>query len=642
MKYSIMTALCCFSLLFGANALGQDAAESVMGAAKTGPMSVVSPSLAKLHDQYTGNISSLRDLQQQHNLVSVSPDISTDGYVVIDAISTGDAVALVAELELIGLQNATAWGNLVSGRLPVSAIADLPNCPSLRFARSAAATTHVGLTTSQGDPAQFTDKVRKNEDVDGSGIRIGALSDSFDCLQGPLLPGNPFTTAADDVASNDLPADIIILDDLPVGDPTCIDEGRAMMQLMHDVAPGASQAFHTAFNGQADFANGIVELATQAGADVIVDDVIYFAEPMFQDGAIAQAVDTVKDMGVAYFSSAGNNARDAYDSAFRDSGVTGVFGGIRHDFDPGPGVDDLQSFTLATGTTIFSFQWDEPFASVSGAPGSASDVDIILYLQPGIFIGLGGFSFNIGGDAVEVFGVNNGGPPLTVELGLELFAGPAPSHMKYVFFGPSANSVDDFATHSGSLYGHANANGAEAVGAAAFFNTKRFNKNCKPACLNSFSSAGPTPIFFDTDGNPTLELRMKPEVVGPDGGNTTFFFADLPFGVPGTDEPDGFPNFFGTSASAPHVAALGALILEEEDELTPDQLYLSIEQGARDRKRQTAAEEAVGRMIGKKFDNDTGFGYVDGRRAIEVADDIEDFDSDDDDDDDDDVDNDDD
>ncbi len=78
------------------------------------------------------------------------------------------------------------------------------------------------------------------------------------------------------------------------------DEGRAMLQIVHDVAPGASLAFNTAFLGTANFAQGIVNLAN-SGSKVIVDDVIYFAEPMFQDGIIAQAVDTVKGNGVAYF-----------------------------------------------------------------------------------------------------------------------------------------------------------------------------------------------------------------------------------------------------------------------------------------------------------------------------------------------------
>ena len=58
-------------------------------------------------------------------------------------------------------------------------------------------------------------------------------------------------------------------------------------------------------------------------------------------------------------------------------------------------------------------------------------------------------------------------------------------------------------------------------------------------------------------------VRLKPGVTGPDGGNTSFFFFDLGFEVPGTSEPDGIPNFFGTSASAPHVAAVAALMLDQ-------------------------------------------------------------------------------
>ena len=272
-----------------------------------------------------------------------------------------------------------------------------------------------------------SDDARVTFGVDGAGIMVGALSDSFDDLGG----------AAGDVASGDLPAGIVVLADLG-GRGT--DEGRGMLQLIHDVAPGADQAFHTAFGGEADFALGIEELAgcapgSAAGcapspmpADVITDDVTYFAEPMFQDGIVAQAVDNVKAADVSYFSSAGNNGRDAYEAPFDPDGAG--FTGTLHDFDPGPGVDTCLDVTLPFGTTFFSFQWTEPFFTVSGAPGSASDLDIGVFLDdigcdPGSFL-LGGLDFNVGGDPVEIVGVVNGGPPADVGIQISNSAGPNP------------------------------------------------------------------------------------------------------------------------------------------------------------------------------------------------------------------------
>jgi subtilisin family serine protease len=143
--------------------------------------------------------------------------------------------------------------------------------------------------------------------------------------------------------------------------------------------------------------------------------------------------------------------------------------------------------------------------------------------------------------------------------------------MKYVWFdlGNGLLTLEEHDTQSGTLYGHANAAGAEAVGAAPWYNTVAFgpqNKpECAPACLELFSSAGGVPILFDRNGRrfPFPLVRIKPGLTGPDGGNTTFFIADLAGPIPGTTEPDGFPNFFGTSASAPHVAAIAALMLDQ-------------------------------------------------------------------------------
>src|SRR6202008_4513314 len=177
--------------------------------------------------------------------------------------------------------------------------------------------TNVGGTTSQGVVQHREDQI---PGVDGAGITVGVMSDSYDTNAAP-------NSAALDISTGDLPGSgnplgntepVVVLEDSPAR----TDEGRAMLEIVHDVAPKAKLGFATAQGGQLNFANNIRALAGdptaphfQAGfkADVIVDDIIYLDEPFFQDGIVAQAVDEVVAKGVSYFSSAGNRpATQAY------------------------------------------------------------------------------------------------------------------------------------------------------------------------------------------------------------------------------------------------------------------------------------------------------------------------------------------
>ncbi|HEX7277271.1 MAG TPA: S8 family serine peptidase, partial [Acidimicrobiales bacterium] len=472
----------------------------------------------------------------------------------------------------------------VSGRLPTSALVAASQLASLKFMRPAGAGTGVGNVDSQGDAAMGTDLLRAALGVDGTGVTVGTMSDSFDCLGG----------AAGDVTSNDLPAGVNNLDEGPC---PATDEGRGMMQIVHDVAPGAALSFHTAFQGQADFAQGITDLRN-AGADIINDDVFYFAEPFYQDGIIAQSVDAAVAAGVPYFSLAGNFDRLAYENAFRDSGSNGC-GGRLHDFDPGGGVDTRQRVTLAAGSRVtLSFQWDQPFFSVSGAPGSATNMDLCLINVATNAVVASGVNNNVGADPVEVVSFTNPAAATNTLFDIQLsrVTGANPGRMKYMDYGQSGGfTINEFATNSPTIVAHANATGAEAVGAAFYDNTPVFGVN--PPLAEGFSSAGGTPILFDINGAAVGPIvRNKPRIMAPDGANTTFFGNDIADPGDGSDT-DTFPNFFGTSAATPHAAAFGALLLENTPTLTPAQLYAALEA--------TAIE-----MGPAGFDFDTGVGFI--------------------------------
>ena len=225
----------------------------------------------------------------------------------------------------------------------------------------------AGSVNSEGDTAMQTNTARIAFGISGAGKKIGVLSDSFGCAAGAS------TNYAMDVATGDLPSDVTILADIT---SACIDEGRAMLQLIHDVAPQAKLAFRTAARGVLDFAQGIRDLA-DIGCNIIVDDgeftktyfcfssddrkrdslpltlingsVNYSHQPFFQDNQVAKAVDDVAGRGVAYFTSAGNSARRAWhtDRGFVSSGILHN-GKPFHNFSPS-GMDNFQDITLTAG-----------------------------------------------------------------------------------------------------------------------------------------------------------------------------------------------------------------------------------------------------------------------------------------------------
>lgn len=666
--------------------------DAVLAAAKQSPTAAkIGPILDHLYSEHLATRSAgvaSQALARHRKALRVR-----DGTVGVDAMAT-DGPALVRSLQALGATKVRAVGPLVSARVPISALGSLAADAALAYARPAMATTDAlpNKVVSQGVASMRAQVAREQANVNGSGIMVGTLSDSFACHPGPFIPGAPTSTRHEDISNDELPPRVLVLSEGPCADG--IDEGRAMAQFVHDVAPGSSIAFHTAFNSELDFAEGIIDLQ-EAGADVIVDDVRYFAEPFFSDGMIAQAVDIVTGRGVPYFSSAGNQAQNSYENAFRGvNRATNANSAVRrfHDFNPGAGVQVLQPIALfpdqGVSDVVFTFQWDQPHrtattyawvkagASVGEAAarsrGATSDLDIVFFHADGRPVRPCPAEFpevitcqftgdaNIGRDAVDLAEIIYVGPPkdrIDLYIGLVVSAGPDPNVVKYNWF-EFAGGFEPlkFVTSSGTSFGHSNARSNVAVGAASWYATVPYSTSgnvppndrlqpkidlspCKPACLNDFSSAGRIPIYFDRFGNrlERPEVRRTPSVTGPDGGNTTFFLTDSSYDdddrdglnsptstfiTPRLDRPgDEFPNFFGTSASAPHVAGVAALMLDKDASGSPAYIKQVLEQTARPMHLRFISNRPiitfpVQETGPRGYDFHSGFGLVDAAAAL--------------------------
>jgi hypothetical protein len=169
-----------------------------------------------------------------------------------------------------------------------------------------------------------------------------------------------------------------------------------------------------------------------------------------------------------------------------------------------------------------------------------------------------------------------------VSVTVGLVSGTAPGRVKIAWEDDGAgSSLANFASSTApTIQGHPGAAGAAAVGAALFYETPLCGVS--PAVLEFYSSFGGDPILFDTSGNrlATPVVRQKPDFVGPDGINTTFFGFTLASAgltdsstVAGCANDASYPNYFGTSAATPHAAGLAALMLQANPALAPTEIY---------------------------------------------------------------------
>jgi hypothetical protein len=453
----------------------------------------------------------------------------------------------------------------------------------------------------------------------GAGQTIGVISDSFNAATEAIGGGPIPTRAHDDEVSNDLPgpASTCSGQQVPVrviaeGPAGTTDEGRAMLQVIHDLAPHAELAFATAYSTELEFAKNIERLAAPVsagggGAKVIVDDVGYFAEPFFQDGPVAVAIKKVTQEGVTYLTAAGNDnlkeagtgnefaswERERYDDAPCPEKVAELIPSASSraaclNFAPTGPEDTTFGITVEPESQlIVDLQWAEPWYGVESdlnayLLNAAGEVEVAETVPSGTVSGSRR-------QPIALFGWEN--PyPFSVEMQLvvdrcirscnssaRVSAEPRVKFMLMEDGGGVSGTEYPRSEAKGitvgpTIYGHAGAAAAITLAAVGYQQSAS-----APVEPERYSSRGPVTHYYGPVngtapaaklGSP--EVVQKPNVTATDCASTTFF-ASL--------RSDGW-HFCGTSQAAPHAAAIAALMRQTQPLATPGSILAKLESSA--------------------------------------------------------------
>jgi hypothetical protein len=465
--------------------------------------------------------------------------------------------------------NSFAQLHAIRAWMPLAQIEPLAEHEGVKFIRAAVqGTTDTGGITSEGDYTHKASVGRSTFGITGAGSKVGVLSDSVDHL-------------AESQATGELGVVTVLANQAGTG----TGEGTAMLEIIHDLAPGAELFFATAYGGAAHYAQNIRDLRFKYGCDVIVDDVHYNDESPFQDGVIAQAVIDVTADGAMYFGTARNagNKNDGtsgtWEGDFQDSGQSAtippfVKSGKIHSF----GAATFNTLTTNGSSYRADLFWTDPLGF------STNDYDLYILNSTGTAVVSASTSSQTGQqDPYESVNRVRIGERVVVVL----YSGI--SRFLHLDTGRGCLSVNT----AGRTRGHPcvpEAFSVAAVSAAGASPTSVFVGGSKHK-VEKFSSDGPRRVFFNPDGSSISvgnfsstggTVRQKPDVTAANRGKTS---------VPG------FETFPGTSAAAPHAAAIAALLKSYNPSLTPAEIRTALTSTALD-------IESPG------VDRDAGYGIV--------------------------------
>jgi len=525
-------------------------------------------------------------------------------YVLVNEVTD----AVVRQLTAAGatIEISDAAHRRVQARVPIDrlqAVAALPSVDEIRLPTYAR--RRAGAAVSEGDAILHTDAVRSQWLLDGSGVRVGVISDGLkgvfakDCTtcdavaDGPMSTGDLPLSQGTRTASGVLTSSIggIVarsfqangdLEGLPPETPACGfagagGEGTALLEIVHDLAPSAKLSFAN-FDTDLSFNQAVNFLA--ASNDVVLDDIGFFGVPL--DGTSSVSVNTAAALNNpafpirAYFTAVGNDADEHYYGAYTNSGVDGstVSGitnpGKLHLFQRTADTTDVlglgaQPYNVialpANGEVAIFLSWDDKFGA------SANNYDLFLVQQStGRVVASSTTVQNGRQDPSEVIDyVNRGSQDFFRIVVQNVRDGAQPKNLNLFSFQPECaaggplllaagrHERHNYNTATRSISAQSDAGGSPvgvvavgaicsgSPGAAARFGTTTPNESC-------LDLTGSTAEFYSSRG-PTIDGRVKPDVTGMDGVAIT--------GAGSFSNP-----FFGTSAAAPHLGAIAAVVLQ--------------------------------------------------------------------------------
>lgn len=505
----------------------------------------------------------------------INLDKDAQGRILVD-IKAQVTDSLLQYIRDLGgnIVNSFAQYNAIRANVPLSSIESVASRPDVKFVQPAVRTTHSNID-SEGDYTHAAITARSTFDANGSGVKVGVLSDSVDYLNNSQVAGQVTVLAGQDGLGQ-------------------TGEGTAMLEIVNDLAPGAQLYFATGDSGEASFANNIRALAS-AGCNIIVDDELYDDESPFQDGIIAQAVNSVTTNGVLYFSSASNAGNEdsvtsgTWEGDFLDSGDVNdpslpANSGHVHSFGNGalydtviangPGGDDLR-------VDLF---WSDPLG------GSSNDYDLYVL------------------DASATTVIASSTNPQTgtqdpYESISSVSVGEVIVIVKYSGIGRflhlSTGRGELGISTAGSTRGHncaVNGFGVAATDAAVSYPLAFMGGAVNP--VESFSSDGPRRVFFQPNGVPITPGNFS------SSGGTVLQKPDITAADDVTTDVPGFQPFTGTSAAAPHSAAIAALLKSYNPALTTAQIRTILTGSALD-------------IMARGKDRDSGAGIVMASAALQ-------------------------